>query len=191
MLALTMGAAFAAGAATSIGPCAAPRYLALAALTANARGWSRWLRVGLFALGLMLCYAVLAQTAGAVRGLIQWSAYVYAALAVLSLFFGLRALVLAPRCAHGASHGAALLAGGAMGLVISPCCSPVIIMAASIATADSLWGTLIAAAAFALGHVAPLATLTIGLRDDRFAPAARVVAGGLSIALAGYYGILA
>jgi hypothetical protein len=184
-----IAAAFGTGAATSIGPCAAPRYLALAAIVADARGAARWTRVGLFALGLVACYLAIAQTATLLHVLIRSSAIVYALLALASLIFGLQSLRTSRSCAH--AHGATMLAGGALGLVVSPCCTPVIALSAGIAAAASPYEALLCAAAFACGHIALLATIGIGVQAARFGEAARTIGGALAIALAGYYGLLA
>lgn len=191
MNAIALVAAFGTGAATSIGPCAAPRYLALAAIVADARGATRWIRIGLFALGLILCYLLLAQTTSLMRLLIRSSALVYGLLALASLIFGIRALYDLHRGAHRHAHGATLLAGGALGLVVSPCCAPTIALSAGMVAAGSTGEALLAAAAFACGHIALLATIGVGVRAARFGDAARTVAGALGIALAGYYGLLA
>ncbi len=97
------------------------------------------------------------------------------------------------------SSGASLLSGGTLGLVLSPCCTPVVAMIASVGvTSGSFAASLVNAAAFAAGHVAPLTMIGLGAgAAERFAPirvlsgAATTISGGLSIALAAYYGLLA
>jgi hypothetical protein len=71
-------------------------------------------------------------------------------------------------------------------------------MAGVAALSGSPLGALSVALAFAAGHVAPLAIAGLGLNlGGRIAPsaslpsAASAVGGGLSIALACYYGVLA
>jgi cytochrome c biogenesis protein CcdA len=200
---LVVASAFGAGLATSIGPCVAPRYLALAAIVADAGGRARWLRVAAFVTGLLLCYGVLALTASLIGTLVAFSQLIYLGLSGAFLCFGLRALAFDKGCLHqhdrNRSGGTALLAGGALGLVVSPCCTPVV---ATIAGVTSLSGSPLAsfsvAIAFAMGHIAPLASLGLGLRwvariaeDPTLQNASSVIGGGLSLALAGYYGLLA
>ena len=195
--------AFVAGLTTSVGPCVAPRYLALAALVANSTGRARWLLVVCFVAGLLLCYSVLAMTVSLIAGLAALSRLMYLGLALCFLGFGLRAIAAPPTCAHrasaGTSPGAALIAGGALGMVFSPCCTPVVGLMASIAmTPGSLNTALLCVVAFVIGHIAPLATVGVGLKfADRFAfgdvlsGSTGTIAGGLSVALACYYALLA
>lgn len=195
--------AFLAGLATSIGPCVAPRYLALAALVANMSGRRRWLRVACFMAGLLLCYAMVAVTMSSVGAIVTLSRFFYLALAVCFLAHGLQALIVPQSCKRARSgsapSGSALIAGGALGLVFSPCCTPVVGLMATVAAASgSLFMALVAVFAFGLGHVAPLATVGAGLEvGERFAfrrefhGAMDTIGGGLSLAVACYYGILA
>lgn len=195
--------AFLAGLATSVGPCVAPRYLALAALVANSSGRARWLLVVCFVVGLLLCYGMLAMTASLIAALAALSRFVYFGLALCFLGVGLRTLAAPQTCAHrglaGTSPGSALMAGGALGLVFSPCCTPVVGLMASIAITPGSFNTaLLAVFAFTIGHIAPLATVGVGLRiaerlafGDILGASTGTIAGGLSLALACYYGLLA
>jgi cytochrome c-type biogenesis protein len=203
MTALVVASAFGAGLATSVGPCVAPRYLALAAIVADASGRARWLRVGAFVIGLLLCYGVLAVTAALIETLVAFSQLIYVGLAACFLCFGLRALAVSQDCSHKHSRDGtispALVAGSALGLVISPCCTPVVATMAGVAgLSGEPLPSLAMALAFAAGHVAPLASVGVGLRwgapiveGPAFQSASNVIGGGLSIALAGYYGLLA
>lgn len=202
MSTVAVAAAFAAGLTTSVGPCMAPRYLALTAIIARTTGLARWMHVGLFVAGLLACYVLLATTASLIGAVTAFSRAVYATLAVGFLALGLHALVVRTTCDHTheqPSSGASLLSGGALGLVLSPCCTPVVALMASVGiTSGSFAASLVNAAAFAAGHVAPLATIGLGAgAAERFAPirvlsgAATTISGGLSIALAAYYGLLA
>jgi cytochrome c-type biogenesis protein len=203
MSALAVAAAFTAGLSTSVGPCVAPRYLALTAIVARTRGRERWVRIGYFVAGLLACYALLATTASLISGVTALSRIVYVLLALGFLGFGLHALTVHSACSHGIpaqpSSGATLLGGSALGLVLSPCCTPVVAMMASMSISSGSYAmALTGALAFAAGHVAPLVTIGLGLGvAERFAPiralsdAATTVSGGLSIALAAYYGLLA
>jgi cytochrome c-type biogenesis protein len=203
MSALTAACAFTAGLATSVGPCVAPRYLALSAIAARATGPARWIRIGSFVAGLLTCYALLAATASLVVRLTATSRIVYLALALGFLAFGVNALIVRRSCTHGAhrqpSGTGALISGSVLGLVVSPCCSPVIAMLAAVGVSSgSFAASLTGALAFAAGHVAPLVTIGVGFSAlDRFAPkhafngAGTTIGGGLALALAAYYGLLA
>ena len=202
MSALEAGAAFAAGLTTSIGPCVAPRYLALTAMVANTSGSARWIRIGLFVAGLLACYALLATTASLIGVVTSFSRIIYLALAIGFLILGLHALVAREICTHShpqPSSGAAALSGGALGLVLSPCCTPVVAMMATVSASQGTFATSLAGVlAFAAGHVAPLATIGLGLGGaQRIVPirvlssAASTIGGALSLALATYYGFLA
>jgi len=203
MSALAVVSAFGAGLTTSVGPCVAPRYLAITAVVADANGRLRWLRVAAFVTGLLLCYGALATAATLIGTLIVFSQLVYIGLAVCFLCFGLRALAVNESCSHrharNVSAGSAMLAGMAMGLVFSPCCTPVVAMTAGVAAlSGSPLGALSVTLAFAAGHVAPLAIAGLGLKlggrivpPASFPSLASTVGGGLSIALACYYGVLA
>lgn len=200
---LVVASAFGAGLATSVGPCVAPRYLALAAIVADANGRAKWLRVVGFATGLLLCYGLLAVTASLIGTLLAFSHLIYLGLAACFFCFGLRLLALDQgrlhRCERDRLGGSALLTGGALGLVVSPCCTPAVATMASVASlSSSPFASLTVTLAFALGHIAPLASVGLGLRwgtrnavSPALQSASSVIGGGLSLALAGYYGLLA
>jgi len=192
---------FVAGALTSVGPCMAPRYLALAALSGERR---RLLGVAVFVSGLLLAYSALGFGVGLLAGLAGNAAGVYAVLAVLLVGAGLVGLVRTPCCEHdgGAKPatrlGALFSMGAASGLVVSPCCTPVVAMVGMLAfNGDGLArGALLAA--FALGHTAPLflvgAAGSVSARTVQrwgASPAAAIVSGTLLLALGAYYGLLA
>jgi cytochrome c-type biogenesis protein len=198
---LVVASAFGAGLATSVGPCVAPRYLALAAIVADPGGRAKWLRVAAFVTGLLLCYAVLAVTASLIGKLVAFSQLIYLGLAACFLCLGLRALASDKGCQHQRDRlgGSALLTGGALGLVVSPCCTPVVATMAGVASlSGSPFASLTVTLAFAVGHIAPLASVGLGLRwGARIAvgpavqSASGVIGGGLSLAIAGYYVLLA
>lgn len=203
MNALIVASAFGAGLATSIGPCVAPRYLALAAIVADASGRAKWLRVAAFVAGLVLCYGVLAVTASFIGTLVAFSPLIYLGLAACFLYVGLRALAVRQSCTHqrqqDRSAGRALLTGGALGLVVSPCCTPIVATMAGVASVSgSPLASFTVALAFALGHIAPLASVGLGLpwsarlaAGPELQSASSVIGAGISLALAGYYGLLA
>ena len=72
--------AVAAGAATSIGPCVAPRYIALAALLG--RTWRRALTVAAFVAGLLTAYTALGFGTGLLAAVTGHASAVYVVLAL-------------------------------------------------------------------------------------------------------------
>jgi cytochrome c-type biogenesis protein len=203
MTILAVAAAFVAGLTTSVGPCVAPRYLALTAIVTRATGRARWARIGCFVAGLLACYALIATTASLISNLAALSRVIYLALAAGFFVFGVRALIVRQVCTHTghlrSSGGVALMSGGALGLVLSPCCSPVVaMMAGAGASSGSLASSLTGALAFAAGHLAPLTTIGVGVGVTErltgiraLSAAGATISGGLSLALAAYYGLLA
>lgn len=99
---------FAAGVVTSIGPCAAPRYVAVAACAHAAR--HPWRIVAAFAAGLIGAYVVLGLAAGTAGALWKASTLVYVVLAAALAVSGAVTLWNAngKACAHGGeacAHG--------------------------------------------------------------------------------------
>ncbi len=192
-----------AGVATSVGPCVAPRFVAVAAL-ASSPGVARWKTVSAFAAGLCASYVVLGIAAGLAARIAAISAHVYALLAVVLLVFGLKTLWSEPEsCMHGdpkpRSLGSACLLGMSLALVASPCCTPVIVVLGSLAASgpSPAFGALLIGS-YAAGHALPLAGAGfgwqwIGARLDvrSLRPAMQTIGGALMLALAGYYGVLA
>ncbi len=199
---------FAAGAVTSIGPCAAPRYVALAALVNASRRPARI--IAAFVAGLVGAYVVLGAAAGAVGALWSASRLVYAAFAVLLAIAGV-ATLLRGGTSHvhesagvhdagaRASLGGTFLLGASSAFVVSPCCTPVVAGIAGLTTASGHTGEGVALlAAFAFGHALPIVSAgALGtrvahrLRHVAASHAPAVVAGTLMLALAAYYGVLA
>ena len=200
---------FAAGAVTSVGPCAAPRYVALAALVnASQRPWRI---VATFAAGLVGAYVVLGVAAGTVGALWSASGLVYAALAVVLAVAGIATLVRGSRATHvhedaamrrasvRTSAGGTFLLGASSAFVVSPCCTPIVAGIAGLTTASGHTAHGVALlATFACGHALPV--VLAGALGTRVARALRslaashapaVVAGTLMLALAAYYGVLA
>jgi thiol:disulfide interchange protein DsbD len=194
--------AFGAGIATSLGPCIAPRYLALAAIIGSRRPL---LPIVTFAAGVVLGTIVLGSGAAAIALVVAHTAVIDAIVAVGLIACGIVTLVREPdACRHDPHHAHAHISGAfALGvastLVISPCCGPIIAAVAASGAADGDPRTTAAAlAAFALGHVAPI--VPIGLLGTTFArplthlratAAPAVISGALTIALGCYYGVLA
>lgn len=205
---------FAAGAATSVGPCAAPRYVALAALVNASR--RPWRIVAAFAAGLVGAYVVLGAAAGALGALWSASRLVYAALAIALSVAGIATLLRGGGGSHvheasaaddagtgtnagRASLGGTFLLGASSAFVVSPCCTPIVAGIAGLTTASGHTGTGVALlATFACGHALPV--VSAGALGTRVARALRhlaashapaVVSGTLMLALAAYYGVLA
>lgn len=194
--------AFAAGAMTAVGPCAAPRFVAIVGLTSGRTRTAALRRLGAFAVGTCAGYAAIASTLSLLRVLGAWSAIAYA---VLAACFGAAAIAHAFKetphsCRRDvpASGSAAFLTGASLTLVASPCCAPVLVLLASVASFTLSVPMLIgSAAAFALGHVAPLLIVgssASGIARRFQAPgwsgALATVNTGLFLGLCAYYTVL-
>lgn len=202
-----VGLVFAAGLITSIGPCVAPRYLAVAAFANGSRAWVPTLA---FVTGLFGAFVALGWSAALLGSVWASSRTIDIVLAVALAGGGIVTLVRASatadcddRCRSRTrtprSLGGILLLGAASALVVSPCCTPVVltVVAASTAIGQPLLGVVLLAA-FTLGHAAPLFLAggmlsklqrVLGARVPAQAPA--IVAGTLLLALGAYYGVLA
>jgi cytochrome c biogenesis protein CcdA len=194
-----------AGGAGAIGPCSAPRALALVALTHGAARPGR--AIAAFAAGVVAAYVVIASAAGAVASLWGTSRVAYAALAAALAAAGVATLVRArgTGCAHApeplraVSVGGTFLAGAASALVVSPCCTPAVALLAALTMTSgrALDGTALVAA-FACGHALPLAAVALAgdrvagvLRRTAAVQAPAIVAGTILLALGAFYGVLA
>jgi cytochrome c-type biogenesis protein len=198
---------FAAGSISSVGPCVAPRFIAIAGLTANqSRRGARILACS-FVAGLALTYAAFGVTASLVGRLTDFSTFVYAVVALAFACAGCAALWKDDPAMHEHSRprpaqysaGGAFLLGSSFALVISPCCTPVVvgILAYTTGAASPLYGGALLAC-FALGHALPVFAVGAGARAfaavlERYAvrEAARVFSCGLMCAFAMYYAVLA
>ena len=194
---------FAAGALTGIGPCAAPRCVAVAAL-ANASARPRC-AIAAFVIGLVGANVALGLAGGALGNLLAASGMLYVALA---LVLGVAGMLVLWRgdAAHlhdvrlrGGSLGGAFLLGVSGALVVAPCCTPVLVSIAGLTTGGGpSVGAAMLLAAFGLGHASPVVgagalgtRLARLLRRASASHAPAIVSGGLMLALAGYYGALA
>jgi thiol:disulfide interchange protein DsbD len=192
-----------AGLVTSLGPCVAPRYVALATLLGGKR---RVAPIAAFVAGIVTVYAALGLGVGLLAVVTQHASLLDSVLAFALISSGLVTLLRPPVCDHVRAAATTrthrlsgiFTLGAASGLVVSPCCTPMLAAVAAFPALDVppfTRGTLLAV--FALGHSAPL--LATGLtgaalarRVQRWsaAPAAGVVSGTLLIALGAYYGVL-
>jgi cytochrome c biogenesis protein CcdA len=196
--------AFAAGVASSFGPCIGPRMLTVAALCARHRGLQRWMAAGVFAAGLCAGYAIVGTIAGAAGLASAFSPWMYRALALVAVAGGIYTIVRRPQtdCCkreRRIGSGFGFFAGLASASVMSPCCGPIGAALAGLAAASV--GPRYAAAiltAFALGHVLPLAAVAAGsIRGSGIAAralaggAGATVSGALMLAVGAYYAVLA
>jgi cytochrome c biogenesis protein CcdA len=195
---------FAAGAVTSVGPCAAPRYVAVAALVSSSR--TPWRIVAAFVAGLVGAYVVIGLAVGTAGALWLASGFVYDGLAfvlgaagVVTILRGDRVHSHESSVRSRASLGGTFLLGASSALVVSPCCTPVVAGIAGLTTMSGRGADGAALlAAFGCGHALPVVVAgTLGsrvafaLRRVAASHAPATVAGSLMIALAAFYGALA
>lgn len=192
--------AFAAGAVTSVGPCVAPRYVAVAA--AVERSGERTRAVASFVTGLVVGYGALGFGFGVFGALVRHATVLYVLFAIGLAASGIAILVRPPDRVHGTRHSVRATGMFALGagstLIVSPCCTPIV---AAIAGMGAIGDPAVSAAflvTFALGHALPLllfgatGSLVAGrfaMRDQQGATTA--ISGALILALGAYYGLLA
>jgi cytochrome c-type biogenesis protein len=195
---------FAAGIASSFGPCVAPRFVALAACTAQSSRPK--LLLATFIAGLVSAYASFGIASSLFGGLHAYSSLVYLAVCLGLLAGGIVTIVRAEHDDHLSSDsalrqrslGAVFFLGASFAFVISPCCTPLVamILAYTSLVGRRAYGAALLAA-FALGHAFPLlvygsASMRISQHVRRVALSQAVVltSGTLMIGLAGYYALL-
>lgn len=197
---------FAAGLATSFGPCIAPRFVAVTGMTANASPVRRWSLIAAFVVGLCASYVVLGSIAGALGFMAAYSSYAYAFVAVALVWGGVRTIVkTAASTSCGSTHNhplpqsASFLSGFVMAGVASPCCGPVsaAIAGMSVASGSATFGAVLLGS-YALGHSVPILAVALGaarlekvFQSPPATTAIATVSGALMMALGGYYGLLA
>jgi thiol:disulfide interchange protein DsbD len=192
-----------AGVTTSFGPCVAPRYLALASLVDGRR---RFAPVCFFTGGLVVTFVSLGFGASIVADLISHLATVYALLSIVLIAFGVGTLFREPHRCHAATAGGSLSSasgaftmGAASALVVSPCCTPIVVGIAGLGAFDrDPARAALYLATFSIAHAAPLFLVNLGgssiagrIRGWEATGAPAVVTGALTVALGCYYGILA
>jgi cytochrome c biogenesis protein CcdA len=195
-----------AGIVTSLGPCVAPRYIAIAALLGEGQ---RTRTIAAFIAGMLTAYTALGFGAGLLVGLAGHASALYVALAAVLVLGGITTLLRGSGCDHE-HHGddragarpqrlsAVFSLGAASALVVSPCCTPVVAAVVGMTAADASPLTrALLLGAFALGHAAPLfAVGSLGslcartFRTWHAGPAPAVISGSLMLALGAYYGLL-
>lgn len=190
--------AFAAGLASSIGPCVAPRFVAAAAF--GSRHAAPLAPACSFVGGIVAAYLALGAAAWILPAAVAASPAVYGALAVGLAFAAVRELFAEPGCGHApvVSGGSVFFAGAASALVISPCCTPFIasVVLYGAASRNPLFTSAILTC-FALGHAVPVFAAALGAkkftslmtRDVRMA--STTVTASLMFALSLYYAALA
>lgn len=196
-----------AGVVSSIGPCVAPRLIAVAGLSA---GKSRVRALGLvsaFVAGLTAAYAAFGAVSSLLGRATQLSTYIYVIVAAVLAVGGIITLWRGQNdCAHAHQHpskkgsiGGALLLGASFALVVSPCCTPLVlgILAYTSAAGSPAYGSGLLAC-FALGHALPIVAVAFGMNGMTAAlqrygirQAAGVISATLMLGLAGYYAVLA
>jgi cytochrome c biogenesis protein CcdA len=203
MDALAPATAFAAGAMSSFGPCAAPRYVALASIVNGTEPKVRFARIAAFAAGLCCCSTALAFGARLLWAAGSASQWIYAALAAVFAAYGVRTLIVrrtacTHRSAPSASVSAAFLIGSSFAFVFSPCCAPVLVALATFGTAANPGMSPAVAGAFVAGHALPVVLIGsvagLGQVLERRFPLeepVRVTSGALMLAISAYYGVLA
>jgi cytochrome c-type biogenesis protein len=197
---------FAAGAVTSIGPCVAPRFIAVAGLAAGKSRRQTVMLVASFIGGLTSTYAAFGAVTSLLGRATQLSAYTYSAVA-LALAAGGVVTLWRDRAGCGGAHGyrlgfgcgGTLLLGASFALVVSPCCTPLVlaILTYTSAAGSVAYGSILLAC-FALGHAFPIAAVAFGthgitrlLQRHSVQQAAAMVSGTLMLGLAGLYAVLA
>ncbi|HET9097710.1 MAG TPA: cytochrome c biogenesis protein CcdA [Candidatus Baltobacteraceae bacterium] len=197
---------FLAGAASSVGPCVAPRFIAVAGLTAGKSRAQAIVQMFAFVTGLTAAYASFGAVASLLGRATQFSTWTYAALALALALGGLLTLWRGQEdCSHAharantAGAGGALLLGASFALVVSPCCTPLVIgiLTYTSAAGNAAYGSALLAC-FALGHALPVMGVALGtggvmgvLQRYGVRRAAGVVSATLMLGLAAYYAVLA
>jgi len=197
-----VGLAMIAGAATSVGPCAAPRYVAVVSLRGSEGGIGRWVRTGAYIAGVTAGSIAIVLSSSLLANLVRVSSFVYLTLALGFLAAGLWSVFRREEPRHCVHHvpttGVSLSLGIASAFVVSPCCTPVLVALGAIAGNTGNAGyVLMVAAAFVAGHTGALVAIarSFDFLRDRFGAqmgdAMNTVAAGLLIALSLYYAVLA
>lgn len=192
--------AFAAGAVSSLGPCALPRCIAAAGLASRSFRESV-VRFAVLQSGLTAGYCILGLGSSVLAALVRHSIAFYVALAALLFFSGLRLLMREHTSCSGSSTprrapGGTFLLGTSFAFVVSPCCTPIVLAVGTLSPAPAYAASIMAV--FAAGHgVTMLAAVTGAqalqqrLRAAVLERASGLFSGTLLIALSAYYAVLA
>lgn len=196
---------FAAGAVSSVGPCVAPRFIAIAGLAAGKSRIRTAVLAGAFIAGLTVVYAAFGAIAPLLGKVLQFSTYTYAAMAVVLSAAGCLTLWRGhSACAHSSVRhaggcGGAFLLGASCALVVSPCCAPLVLGILAYSSGSNATGYASALlACFALGHALPALPVAFGVNGitqiaQRYTvlQASCVVSASLMLGLGAYYAVLA
>ena len=193
--------ALVAGAASSLGPCVAPRYVALAGLLAGRSQQARLRVAAAFVGGVFTAYATFALSAALLAGVARVSHLFYAGVALAFAcggFVTLRRRAACEQRGRAAQLGSTFVLGASLAVGISPCCAPVIagVAAYTVSTGNGIYGAAVLGA-FALGHSAPLAlAVTSGKRLrvpwlDISGDVWATIGAALLLALGAFYAVLA
>ncbi|HEV2262066.1 MAG TPA: cytochrome c biogenesis protein CcdA [Candidatus Rubrimentiphilum sp.] len=199
-----LGFAFAAGVFTCIGPCSAPRLIAIISLGSR-RSWKdSAVTVLAYLLGLCAMYATWGFAASMLCRAVAFSTWTYAGLGVGLTVAGLLGLMRPDRCrpktatAPPRQLGGIFLLGASMALTVSPCCAPIILGAATLASQSSVLWACAVLVVFALGHALPVVAAAAGgatvsgvLSNETARRAIQRITASLSFALGAYYAVLA
>lgn len=197
-----VGASLASGVLSSAGPCSVPRALVVASVCRAQQG-ARALAPSLaFVGGSIVAYAFFVTGSALISGLLNVSMLLYGALAAWLAVAGLRLLFAG--CANHSDGdkppvGAGFFLGAGLSAIVSPCCAPALIgIAAYRQQTGNTAFTVALVASYAVGHTLPavVAAHAAGrvpnlLRNASLAQAVTIVNGALTLALCGYYAILA
>ncbi|MHB8147627.1 MAG: cytochrome c biogenesis CcdA family protein [Vulcanimicrobiaceae bacterium] len=194
---------FATGLLTSLGPCVAPRLIAVASIGGGqARLADRYFCLASLVCGLCVGYLALGLAGSALSLIIHMSSWLYAVVSALLLLAGARSIFVARKtavCKCADDHlslGSGFMLGASFALVISPCCTPIIVAIVGFGQAYGDWTFAgISTLSFAVGHAVPLIVAgfaSVALRERllQYSQAASVVSGTLLVGLAGYYAVL-
>lgn len=195
--------AFAVGLASSIGPCTPARLMWLTnVVSTTRRPWAHILAFVGGTVALYVCFALVGVLADTV---LRYEPWVYAALGVASIWFGIREVWFADRAhSHAAdmrdtptSLGSAFLQGLGFGALIQPCCTPVLFMVATTVAPSSVWYAALVLFAFGIGHglpafaVGPAARLRRFIETRGWGVGLTMAMGGISVAIGSYFLLMA
>ncbi len=200
----SLAIAFGAGLTGSVGPCAAPRYVAVTGIAGGSTGATRIRVVAAFIAGVVIASTAAVFSSALLIRALALSYQLYLGLSLAFFTYGAWELLAQRehRCkalrARAASMGGAFTAGAMCALLPSPCCTPVLLGLGWLpASAGLLWSAAVATA-FACGHLLPLIGITLGAEplarafsSGEAREAARTVGAGLALALGAYYAVLA
>ncbi|MBV8722778.1 MAG: hypothetical protein JO277_11535 [Candidatus Eremiobacteraeota bacterium] len=191
--------ALVAGTLSGIGPCAAPRFLAVTSLSARE---SRWRTPAALTCGTVAGYATVGTIAASTLRALAVSPALYWTLGAACTCAAIASIVRRSgrSCCTPQSMrtSASFLVGFVSTLGAAGCCAPVAIALAETASGAAPGFPCALFVCFALGQSLPLVVAAAGwsrlealARDDVARGAAATVNGGVLLALGAYYALLA